>query len=84
MPAWPAGFQHNLHKTNRCHCLLQRPAGSGHLGHSTPAGPLQVHADASSTSALPTIRSDADLEAYQNRLRQRAEAGPLTPQVGSN
>lgn len=53
------------------------------MGHSTPTGPLQVHADASSTSALPTIRSDAELEAYQHRLRQRAEAGPSTPQVCS-
>eukprot|EP00891_Asterochloris_glomerata_P008318 jgi/Astpho2/8318/Aster-x0812 len=58
----------------------ERPAGSGHVGHSTPTGPLQVHADASSTSALPTIRSDAELEAHQHRLRQRAEAGPSTPQ----
>ena len=84
MPPWPAGSQLTLYNTSWCRCLLQRPAGSGRLGHSTPAGPLQVHADASSTSALPTIRSDADLEAYQHRLRQRAEAGPSTPQVGSD
>ena len=81
MPRRQPGFQLTLHETNCCHCLPQRPAGSGRVGHPTPAGPLQVHADASSTSALPTIRSDADLEAYQHRLRQRAEAGPLTPQV---